>query len=470
MRPLRFSPVAIRSAALAGLVSLLLLACAPATMAPQVRESSLHIFGGSRVEASDPLSGATVSLIRSNGFPFCTGSYMGGNTVLTAAHCVTGLESPLVFVSFDLETPTSLDPLYGDRGAQSVKSRRVTKTLVHKGYDPARVSKKYVTHEPEEPINDVALVFFEGSAPEGSRAVRLIDPQVEVEPGTTITLAGFGHSDAGGGDYGRLYKVHTHVGGIRNTSLEIVDGPNVEKGSCLGDSGGPVIVGSTQPGSVEPVLTVTGIVSYGPSDCETGTGINTDLRFFRDWVTQNKDAPSLQEAHDAHLIDLSLFVPTAKGSFFQLCQDRAAHPKSRHTFDILLEKLGESDCLAAAEKALRVRELDLSHSDLNDISPLSHFVALERLNLSFNSIQELAPISSLIALQELNLEKAGVKWEDEKHPALANPWKARAVAAAMRAAPYSPGIWLSALKNLKVLKTSGPGTPNLTPRYAGVSQ
>ena len=144
-----------------------LLACARVGTSLNENESRLHIFGGSRVEESDPLSGSTVALIRSNGYPFCTGSYMGGNTILTAAHCVTGLASPLLYVSFDLETPTEFDPLYGDRGAQSVKSRKVFKTLVHSGFDRSRVSKKNVNFEPTEPINDVALVFFEGAPPCG---------------------------------------------------------------------------------------------------------------------------------------------------------------------------------------------------------------------------------------------------------------------------------------------------------------
>jgi hypothetical protein len=394
---------------------------------------------------------------------------MGGNTILTAAHCVTGLASPLMYVSFDLETPTEFDPLYGDRGAQSEKSRRVSKTLVHAGFDSSRVSKQNVKFEPTEPINDVALVFFEGPPPANSRVVRVIEPGVDLAQGADITLAGFGYSDAGGGDYGRLYKVNTHVGGIRNTSLEFVDGPNVDKGSCLGDSGGPVIVGSTHPDSGLPVLTVTGIVSYGPSECETGTGINTDLRFFHEWVSKNQDASHSNSPQSGQINDLRSFVPTAEGSFYQLCRDKEALPDFKHTLEVLLEKLGESDCHAAAAKALRVRELDLSHHAIQDIRPLSHFVALEKLDLSYNDIQELAPISYLNSLQELNLEYAGVQWDDDRRLrrlGRAAPWMHRAVDVLAQPAGWTPGVWLTALKNLKVLKTSGPHTPDITPRYA----
>ena len=63
---------------------------------PEMRAADAHskpsIWGGQRVEASDPLAGATVALIRSNGYPFCTGSFMGANMVLTAAHCVTNVK------------------------------------------------------------------------------------------------------------------------------------------------------------------------------------------------------------------------------------------------------------------------------------------------------------------------------------------------------------------------------------------
>jgi hypothetical protein len=404
---------------------------------------------------------------------------MGGNVVLTAAHCITDVESPLNYVSFDLEMPTEFDPSYGDRGARSAKSRLITRTFLHEGFDRTRFSRKYVNIEPSQPLNDVALLTFQGPPPSDAHAVHLIAPGFGLLPGSAITIAGFGRSDAGGGDYGRLYKVDTHVGDLRNRSLEIVDGPNVDKGSCVGDSGGPVIVSGPPDRSGRRKLTVTGIVSYGPSDCETGTGFNTDLRYFQKWVSSNLAslaAGGLPVGAKAR--DMATFVPTAEGSFFQMCMDRHRLPDDSHTIEVVLSKLGASDCTSAAELALRVTELDLSGESIKRIDALRHFVALERLDLSHNRVEELEPISYLTNLKELNLEDAGIDWKAFRHPAqrngsdlmeflhvMASPLRPSELQA-RRDSPYTQGIWLTALKDLRILQL-GPEKADLTIRYAG---
>ncbi len=445
-------------------------------------ESRPAIWGGSRVVDTDPLAGTTVALIKANGFPFCTGSYMGANMVLTAAHCVTRLESPALFVSFDLETPTEFDPIYGNRGALSPKARRVVRTIAHSAFDASRFSKSNIKNEPNAPLNDIALVFFEGTTPDGATPVELVGPTLELTLNSDIVLAGFGRSDAQGGDYGRLYKVNTHVGDIRNRSREIVDGPNSAKGSCVGDSGGPVIVANPQPFSNRTKFTVAGVVSYGPDHCESGTGFNTDLRFYREWVENNHRWKLGDPHNDAFVNELRDFVPTAQGSFFQICRDRLQLPQDYKTVSIILERLKTTDCSVAARAALTLKELDLSHSDITSIDALRHFVALEKLNLSFNQISELSPISYLSNLRDLNLVEAGVRWKDYKHPYKVNPLSDSLPSSfrmfvrsafpqgtdlqALPQGPYSPGIWLTALKNLKNIEVEEPKSLDLTPRYA----
>jgi|GEM_PF-6662207 len=472
-RPRFFAATCLTLSALTSVVG----ACAPDTDEPSLSDSSVQIWGGSRVAEADPLAGTTVALTRSNGFPFCTGTYLGRGAVLTAAHCVTGLDTPLLYVSFDLEVPTAFDPIYGDRGAASARSRRISRTVAHSAFDARRFSATNISHEPSRPLYDVGLVFFEGAAPSIARPVRLVDPNADVSPNSDITLAGYGRSDADGGDYGRLYKVSTRVGDIRSRSREIVDGPNTEKGSCIGDSGGPVLVGAHAGG----IPTVTGIVSYGPSDCETGTGFNTDLRFFGDWVNSNARAVEIQGRPVSAVVnDLDTFVPTAKGSFFQLCRDRAGGaPDDRKTVEAILTKLGTFDCGEAARLALSRTELDLSHLSLTSIRPLSHFVSLKALNLSHNAITELSPISYLAKLERLNLVEAGIQWNAYHHPHVLSPWTTGSVGQflhrsiaqglspqTLREAPYTQGIWLTALRNLVSLSVEAGVSPNTVARFA----
>ena len=406
-------------------VPLLLISCQKdRPVANKAHLAKPMIWGGERVAQQDALAGTAVAIMKSNGFPFCTGVYLGGQIIATAAHCLTEITSPLAYISFDLQTPTDWNPVYGNRGPNSPNSRKIRSFVTHAEFDPGRFTKANLSKEPSSPLFDLGMLIFEGAAPTGARAAEIVPPTQSIGPETELMLAGYGRSDSSGGDYGRLYKVLTHVGQLRATSLEIVDGPNLEKGSCVGDSGGPVMAKTkaSNPGEADSrgSYLLSGLVSYGPSDCGLGKGFNTDLRYFVDWVAEKKacldlasgtadDSVALKNSCGASAVLMKDLVPTSRGSFYDICVHRSPGTSSFHTMTVLLDQLGTQNCLEAAALSTRVKALDLSHKDLVDIAPLEHFVSLEELDLSYNKISESKPLASLQNLKKLSLLQSGLE-------------------------------------------------------------
>jgi len=76
---------------------------------------------------------------------------------------------------------------------------------------------------------------------------------------------------------------------------------------------------------------------------------------------------------------------------------------AKHTIHVLLDKAGTSDINEANRWLLNKKELDLSRSEISDITPLTSLNHLTHLNLSKNRISDITPLRSLTNLWELNL-------------------------------------------------------------------
>ena len=438
---------------LLAILNLLFFACAqvPDLKIPKNRHAPLSkasIWGGSRVDEKDVLAGRVVALMKANGFPFCTGSYIGGNAIITAAHCVFDIESPILYITFDVLTPTDLNPVYGDKGINSPNARKVTRAIPHPLFDRTKFSKQNLSKEPAAPLYDVALLEFEGEAPPMAHVVQFV-PNAQVLPlNSGLTLAGYGRSDAQGGDYGRLYSVTTNLGAVRSKSREIVDGPNSEKGSCVGDSGGPVFTADT--------LLLAGIVSYGPTDCGMGNGFNTDLRYLNDWIQENADCANYGLACDSKFLSISDIVPDSEFSFLTRCEVISAAPLNDEwqTLHAIFQELGTQSCKEAARLALFVTKMNLSSSAISNIALLRHFVSLEDLDLSFNSLNSLSDLAYLRNLKKLNLTGSLRGMRLVAHTASLKNFRtlAEQYHTKMLASPHNllgEAVWLSNLPGLK---------------------
>lgn len=88
-----------------------------------------------------------------------------------------------------------------------------------------------------------------------------------------------------------------------------------------------------------------------------------------------------------------------------LCQ-KAQGPK-RHTCEIIRRKLGVFSTFfygnwgVVYEKLLRVKDLNLSHCNISDLSPLAGFTHFEYLDLLDNKISNLSPLAGMVNLKSI---------------------------------------------------------------------
>jgi secreted trypsin-like serine protease len=211
---------------------------------------------------------------------FCTGSLVAATKVLTAAHCVKGLEVRKIRVLAD--SPWAA-------GGRAGRSLEVRKVRVHPDYN-ARLTRR-----------DLAVLTLLRPAasdpvglPSRARAKEL------TRPGRVMRSAGWGARSPWGFSLSkrlkrtrekalanaRCFKAYGKIGYQSGSMLCAIGArvgrfgrTRVHSTTCLGDSGGP-LVGSTSGGPV-----IVGVTSAGPIPCGVGPSIyarvGTELRWIR---------------------------------------------------------------------------------------------------------------------------------------------------------------------------------------------
>ena len=133
------------------------------------------------------------------------------------------------------------------------------------------------SEEATSPVNDIAMIRFAGTPPEGTQPIAMMGESDPLTIGETLTLAGFGKTGAHVSDGGLLLKVNTLLTGVSEQAKEIEFGGRPGQSACNGDSGGPAFV--KRGGS----LKLVGVTSRGSQACDE-RGIYTDVRQFRAWI------------------------------------------------------------------------------------------------------------------------------------------------------------------------------------------
>ena len=250
---------------------LLLAACANDTAQLELLEGSGHdaegkIYGGSAPDA--PEHDAVVSLhkLARGGrsvyvSPFCSGTLIREDVVITAAHCMSGINA------------SKLAIYVGDDPSVDITSHlyTVSEVWVHPSYDSAALT------------DDIALVRLDSSITEAVTPVPEL-PATEgltsADAGTAINFAGFGQTETGTSGVklqvdGTIDALGCGVSGCPSAGDTATQFSYAQPttGPCFGDSGGPAFIYRTTG------TYVAGLTSYGDSTCSV-YGVSTRVDAF----------------------------------------------------------------------------------------------------------------------------------------------------------------------------------------------
>lgn len=178
------------------------------------------ILGGEVVQPSDIVAHSTVALKYVEGsiaYPMCTGTLISPNLVLTAAHCLHGMNKMELRIGFSIDVKHHYDveTMY-----------EIADFVIH----PLYTSR----------LNDVALIALKKSAPAPYKPVGIISDKYKLTAGMPMLLAGYGvTNDLTGQDTEALRKVTVPMAKILDSEAILVTDQTKATGACNGDSGGP---------------------------------------------------------------------------------------------------------------------------------------------------------------------------------------------------------------------------------------
>ncbi|OYZ23411.1 MAG: hypothetical protein B7Y39_05130 [Bdellovibrio sp. 28-41-41] len=262
---------------LLGIALLTMVACAPASKSNVGLEpeeaSTTGIIGGKDVAANESPAQTSVVLYDPTVKAVCTGSLLGNNLVLTAAHCL-GKDPSKILVVFS----TSLQK------ANATMTRPVVGAIAHNQWQTTRAKTK--------DTNDIALIKFQGTTPIGYRAVNVLPNTSALKDKSAVLLAGYGMSDgAKKTGTGVLRQTMTTIASTQFASSEILVEQRLGRGACHGDSGGPAYI------VANGVYYLWGVTSRGSMDTKdqcNALSVYTNILFHLKWLQDNARALMLK--------------------------------------------------------------------------------------------------------------------------------------------------------------------------------
>ncbi|XP_047106410.1 brachyurin-like [Schistocerca piceifrons] len=210
---------------------------------PEAEDAGGRIVGGSAAYQGQFPHQAAVSMDSSY---LCGDSLISTSAVLTAAHCVSGFSKWAV----------SLGGIRRSGSESGHVTINIRSTTVHSGYNANTLN------------NDIAVIFLGTNVQLSSNIKFSTNYSISFE-GQTATVSGWGVTADTYLQYTTLSVISNslcqqYYGGVIVSSTLCATGSN-RQSTCNGDSGGPMVIGST--GS----FTLIGVVSFvSDAGCESG--------------------------------------------------------------------------------------------------------------------------------------------------------------------------------------------------------
>ncbi len=183
------------------------------------------IVGGSEIAADETEAKSAILLLitRGSALHVCTSVLVAPKVLLTAAHCVAGVEPAKIRIVFQTR---------GRRATEAVKDLRPTRVVLHEKYDGKPESKA-----------DLALLSLPEIPPRGYIPIPLLSKAEKVVK-DDVLLVGYGITGETKSDSMTLRKTKKSW----SKEIHLKDGyfgitqSSATGGFCRGDSGAPVLV------------------------------------------------------------------------------------------------------------------------------------------------------------------------------------------------------------------------------------
>jgi secreted trypsin-like serine protease len=249
---------------------------------PAHSENVPRIVGGTVVSPAFKYTWL-VGLTDTAGLPFCGGSLISSDLVLTAAHCITDDATGQVSKPETIEVLVGAHDLENSSENPGIRERiKVSAILRHENYDTTTTD------------NDIALLRLSKSVNASLTPIRLIDNPSLTDAGAVSKAIGWGNASSTETEIfpNLLQEVDIPVVS-RATCASAMSGitdnmfcagyPQGGKDSCNGDSGGPLVIFDTDHWEQ------AGIVSWGGSPCAKPNeyGVYTRVYNYLGWINTN---------------------------------------------------------------------------------------------------------------------------------------------------------------------------------------
>ncbi|MBX9765633.1 MAG: trypsin-like serine protease [Bdellovibrionales bacterium] len=239
-----------------------------ASQIPYKGPGKASIVGGLVVKDTDPSAKLAVLLLitRGSSLSACTGILVKKNVLLTAAHCVSGVEAKkirVVFKTLGFPAGTSASDLFGK------------KIVIHEKFDG----------KPQN-YSDLALLSLTADAPSGYHPIDLYDAKEKMTD-DDVVLLGYGITGEEKKDSMTLRQTTKSFKNeiyLKNEFFGI-DQKSRSGGFCRGDSGAPVLVNVGKTKKLFGMNSFTVGLEEG-KECHTAS-VAMATSHFHDWIKKN---------------------------------------------------------------------------------------------------------------------------------------------------------------------------------------